>query len=167
MKFYSIFPIIGLISLSFVGAAHAATVDLSPIIDYGFDTLAALAMSAVSAGVLALTGFAARKLKITADIETQKRAEDVLEKAILYSITFAKNKVKSLKLDDVELKNQFLAIALNYIIPKIPDTLKKLKIADKLGLVDEGELKQRILARAYDELDPPNYLIGFKQNSPS
>lgn len=148
-------------------SAHASTVDLSPIIDYGFDTLAALAMSAVSAGVLAFTGFAARKFKISADIEIQRRAEDVLEKAIAYSITYAKNKVKDLKLNDVELKNQFLAVALNYIIPKIPDTLKKLKIADKVGWVDQKELEQRILARAYDAFDTPPYLIGFTQNSPS
>lgn len=151
MKLYSLCIAIALLSICNPVIANAGTVDLTPVVNYGLDiigqSVSALAMVIVSA----VGAFVARKFKIDGDLNIKAEAEATLEKGILMAVNYAKTKAKDKA--KVQVDNVFVKVAVEYLLPKIPNALKK------LGITPDG-LAQRIEARAEELLDTKSP-IGF------
>lgn len=162
MKLYYLFSCVAVLTLCMIGSAHAQTVNLSPLIDYGLDTLAALGFTFVSTGIAVVSGFLARKLKISADIQRDERAEHLVRSAIMNGVDYAKRELKDKNLDKITFKSKFLALVANYVITKVPDALKRVGIANKSGFVDQEGIHQRAIAYSYGELfDTNDTPMGF------
>lgn len=125
--------------LSIGSPVMAATVDLTPITNYGFDILSQALISVATVAVGAVGAFLARKFKIDGDNNAKYELEETLEKGIRMAVNYAKTKVSDKS--NIKVDNAFVATAVNYLLPKIPGALKK------LGITPDG-LAQRIEARA-------------------
>jgi hypothetical protein len=116
-------------SVSWAGAAWAAaaagadtTIDLTAILYYVIDLAAAALFAVLSwAG-----GLLARKLKLEADSEVRRYLDEAIRRAIDYGVSRAREFGKDLS--EVDVRSEIVADAVDYLIPKIPDALKRFGI---------------------------------------
>ncbi len=140
MKFIQLFVVATLLSFFITGSSFAATVDLTPVIDYGVQVLTGV-LVAVASGAVAMIG---RKFKIAGDIADEIHATEKLERAIQLGFNYARRKT-GFEISKIEVKSKLVAMAIEYILPKIPNALKKLGISPE-------SLAERIESR-FSELD--------------
>lgn len=116
------------------GTTASAVVDITPLLNTLIDLLAVVALTVGT--------WAAHKYGTKVGIEKDSEIRKYLDEAILNGINFAATKLKAAgdNIDEIELKNQRLAEAANYVVKGVPDALKHFKI-------DEARLKTLIEAR--------------------
>jgi hypothetical protein len=119
-----------------------AAIDLRPLFN---DELVPLLVT----GLTALGGWAIKTIQKQAHIHLTEKQADIAERAMHNAIQFAISRAS--KAVDSKLiitpKNEMIATAVNYVLPKIPNTLKDLKITP-------ADLAERIEARFADHLEP-------------
>lgn len=115
--------------------AIASVIDLRPLFDQVVFPLASAALAGVG-------GWAVQRIARLAHIQMNAKQAQTVEVALHNAIEFALAKAN--KAADGKLvltpKNEVVATAVNYILPKIPDTLKSLNITPK-GLQDRIEAR--------------------------
>lgn len=113
----------------------ASVIDLRPLFDEVVFPLASSGLAALSAWVL---NRLARKAHIDMNAQQAQTVEVALHNAIEFALSRARTAVDSKAV--LTPKNEIVATAVNYILPKIPDTLKSLGITPK-GLADRIEAR--------------------------
>ncbi len=115
--------------------AIASVIDLRPFFNEVVFPLAGAVLTA-------LGGWAVQRIGRLAHIQMNEKQSHMVEVALHNAIEYAVQKAQTAADSHaiVTPKNELVATAVNYILPKIPDALKSLKITP------EG-LKQRIEAR--------------------
>lgn len=110
-------------------------IDLRPIID---QVIFPFIETAIVPGIGIIVTKAAQYLHVKITETQSRKVEDAIWNGINFALGQAQVKVD--ELGQLETKNKIVAIAANYIIPKVPSAIKTLKISEK-GLND------RIFAR--------------------
>ncbi len=100
-------------------------VDLSPILDVIVQLLAAGLMGLGSWAIARLS----TKLKLSSDSEVRKYLQEALERGVSFAVGVASEKSKDLS--EVEVRNEMVRDAANYVITKTPDALKSLGVTDE------------------------------------
>lgn len=107
------------------GAVEQFAVDLSPILTVVVQLAAALVLGV---GTWALKKWG-KKLGVEEDSKVREYVNQALENGVRYAA--AKAQAAGQDLARVEVKNKMVADALNYVVPKVPDGLKKLGITEQ------------------------------------
>ncbi len=103
---------------------EATIIDLGPILEIVIQLVGALLMTV---GTWAVT-MVSQKLKLSNDSEVRTYLQEALQRAVNFGIEKARTQAKDIK--TVEVRNEVVADAANYVISKTPDALKKLGISE-------------------------------------
>ena len=100
------------------------TISLVPILDIAIQLFGAALMAVGSWAVTMLS----KKLKLSNDSEVRAYLQDALQRAVSFGVERAREQAKDI--GTVEVRNEVVADAANYVISKTPDALKKLGISE-------------------------------------
>ena len=102
-----------------------AVIDLTPLTGYLFEAIGLVLLALTSLAVAYLSAWIKRK----SGIELDNNARNTIERAIHGGISFAMEKLRDQDLGRVEVRNQAIADAANYVIERVPDSLKRFGLA--------------------------------------
>ena len=103
---------------------EVTTINLGPILDIVIQLFGAVLMAVGTWAVTMLS----QKLKLSSDSEVRAYLQEALQRAVSFSVDKARTQAKDIK--TVEVRNEIVADAANYVISKTPDALKKLGISE-------------------------------------
>jgi len=115
---------------------ESTLVDLSPLL--------LQLLSVVGVAVLAIAGWAVKKVADKFGLENDAKIREYLLSAVERGVEFGKHKAEE-KLGDanwakIDVKNELVASAAGYVLKKVPDALKKFKLT-------EDDVKDLILSK--------------------
>lgn len=127
-------PLTSSFPIATVEQAEITRIDLSP--------LANLAIEFVLPVLSVLAGLALRRVLTWLRISEEARVRAYLEDAMQHGIQFARNRALAAgkRLDRIAVRDEMLADAVNYIVPKVPAALTR------FGITPDG-LRERLSAR--------------------
>ena len=100
------------------------TISLVPILDVVIQLFGAALMAVGTWAVTMLS----QKLKLSSDSEVRTYLQEALQRAVNFGVEKARSQAKDI--GTVDVRNEVVADAANYVIGKTPDALKKLGISD-------------------------------------
>ena len=100
-------------------------VDPSPILEVLIELLAAGLMAFGTWAIARLS----TKLKLSSDSEVRKYLQDALERGVSFAVGVASEKAKDVS--EIQVRNEMVRDAANYVIAKTPDALKRLGVTDE------------------------------------
>ncbi len=100
-------------------------IDLNPIFQVLIELLAAGLMASGTWAIARLS----TKLKLSSDSEVRKYLQDAMERGVSFAVGVAKEKTKDM--NEVEVRNEIVRDASNYVIAKTPDALKSLGVTNE------------------------------------
>ncbi|WP_026872636.1 hypothetical protein [Inquilinus limosus] len=105
-------------------AGDGAVIDLTPTIDY----VVGLVVSVLGAGVAAVIGWVAKLLRLKAEDAVRTYLDTIAARAV----TFARNRLLELghDLSKIEVRDQWIADAGNYLARSAPDALKRFGLTE-------------------------------------
>jgi hypothetical protein len=124
------------VACCFLSAGPAAAgVDLTPVVSYGVELL-------FGGILLPVLGWAARRLSQSLRISDDDQVRRYLEQALLNALEFARELAlqQGGNLADVQVRNRLVEDAANYVMPRVPDALKR------FGIEPDG-LREMLTAR--------------------
>ncbi len=99
-------------------------INLVPILDIVIQLFGAVLMAVGTWAVTMLS----QKLKLSSDSEVRAYLQDTLQRAVSFGVEKARTQAKDI--GTVEVRNEVVADAANYVIGKTPDALKRLGISE-------------------------------------
>lgn len=96
--------------------------DLNPILQALIELLAAGLMAT---GTWAMSRLST-KLKLSSDSEIRKYLQDAMERGVSFAVGAASEKAKNMS--EIEVRNEMVRDAANYVISKTPDALTSLGV---------------------------------------
>ncbi len=127
---------------SLANAAAAQSVSLQPIATELMNGLAVVLTAFISFISAQISLWLSKKLKLDA-LKVEETIRGYLNEAARRGIQWAMVKMETSDLTNIEIKNQVLAMAAQYVVDRVPDALKRFNFTDDI-------LKQYLEARLGD-----------------